>query len=139
MSVPQCQALDCGGVADDGKGLCAAHRRALTLTVKVQDAVREFLRGSANGPNAISLSEENIDNAGEAGMYFAEGLALLTKTVFRSNVAYDEQPIEVAYNSQGCMPEWQVKFTWSAAMNTNAWSEQNRCDELSGAEDGDAS
>jgi len=61
VTIPTCQAQLCDGVADDRSRLCAEHRRALTLTTKIQDAVREYLNGNLRPHDALRPTAEGGD------------------------------------------------------------------------------
>lgn len=128
-TIPRCQAHGCDGIADDGTGLCAAHRRAVTLTVKVQDAVREFLH------DGIKATSSNENEVAEAGTYLAEGVALLLKVLFGSEVSYDREPI-ILQQRPGLT--WRVLFSWMVALSAATWDDEDSddvdTDELVGAE-----
>lgn len=114
MTVPQCAAPCCAGVADDGTGLCAAHRRSLTLSTKLQDTVREFLQGG-HCRDAIRPTPDNARKVVEAGEYFAQGLASLISTRF-DDVRFDPSPIYAINLSLigSTQPPWRVSFAWRA-------------------------
>lgn len=116
-AISRCGALGCHGIADDGLGLCGAHRAAVTLTVKVQDAVREFLHGS------ITPTAENVSAVTEAGTYFADGMALLLRALFGTEVAYDHEPLTLQNHP---LLTWRVLFSWTAALDTSSWREETR-------------
>lgn len=113
MTVPQCVARCCAGVADDGTGLCAAHRRSLTLSTKLQDAVREFLQGG-HWQDAIRPTPDNARKVVEAGTQLAHALALLISTRF-VDVSFDPSPLYAAdlAHSPTATP-WRVSFAWHA-------------------------
>lgn len=113
MTAPTCAAQACAGVADDGSGLCSAHRRSLTLTTKVQDAVREFLHGNLNPSAVIRPTPENARKVVEAGTHIAQGLALLIATRF-DDMSFDPSPIYVHDLSSATNTPWRVSFSWQA-------------------------
>ena len=113
MTGPACRAEHCAGVADDGTGLCGAHRRSLTLTTKLQDAVREFLQGG-HCRDAIRPTPDNARKVVEAGEHFAQGLACLISTRF-DDVRFDPSPIyAINLSLVANQPPWRVSFAWNA-------------------------
>lgn len=117
MRIQRCASPGCEGIRDDRTELCAAHRRAIALTTEIQDAVRRFLHQGVvpTGRNEAAVTE--------AGKYFAEGLAVLVRTLFGSDVNYDNQPITLQQNPY---LTWRVLFSWTAALNTSEWREETR-------------
>ena len=116
MSTPTCCALACDSVADDKTGLCPDHRRALTLTVKMQDAVSEFLQTKVgnNLQSSVRLNAKNVHNVELAGNHLAHALALLISALFESTVDYDDAPIKSRSLSVGEQTNWSVLFEWMA-------------------------
>lgn len=112
MTVPRCAAPCCAGVADDGTGLCAAHRRSLTLSTKLQDTVREFLQGG-HCRDAIRPTPDNARKVVEAGEHFAQGLALLISTRL-DDVTFDPLPIYAQDLARTATTPWRVSFSWQA-------------------------
>lgn len=96
------------------------------MTTKMQDALREFLR------DGISPNHLNHYDVAVAGMYFAEGMALLVNALLGTEVVYDDEPIRLQKRPD---PTWRVQFTWRGTLNTEAWREQNRADEQISADD----
>ncbi|UXA12058.1 hypothetical protein KXD97_29755 [Mycobacterium sp. SMC-8] len=117
MTVPTCSALDCGGIADDRTGWCAAHRRALTFTAKLSDALSEFLHKQDGGylQSGVRLTPENVHNVELAGTHIAHGLACLMYACFESDViGYDETPIRLNSYSIGEATPWRIDIKWKA-------------------------
>lgn len=92
------------------------HRRALTLTTKLQDAVNQFLtkQVGANLQSSVNLIPQNIERVERAGIHLAQALGLLLSTCFDSNVRTDEMPIVLRSTSAGVVPNWQALFKWQA-------------------------
>lgn len=90
-------------------GLCAQHRRTLTLTAKVCDAVGEFLK-SAEIPVNNTLIENQVMEAGEC---LAQGLGLLATTQFDEPMFWNPSPIHLA-GIRG-NKRWRVEFVWRIA------------------------
>lgn len=122
MTVPRCAAPCCAGVADDGKGLCAAHRRALTLSSKLQDAVGEYVN-AGNRLDAIKPTDDNAHIVGEAGEHLAQGLALLISTRLH-DVTFDPSPLR-----RGTHTPWRVSFAWRGNFLTEAIEDESDDDE----------
>lgn len=129
MTAPQCVAECCAGVPADRTGLCTAHRRSLTLSTKMQDAVREFLHGNLKAGNVIRPTTENAPKVIEAGALFAQGLALLISTAFDSEiVSYDGAPIVIG-DLRRNQPPWRVSFAWKATINHTTWNDNDETDD----------
>mgnify|MGYP005812086769 CR=1 FL=1 len=111
--IPVCVAQFCGGVADHG-GLCSAHRRALKLTTKVQDALLEFI----NGIRPLSVNDRDIVLAGE---YLGDGLSLLVGVVFSDEIEFEKPPLLfVDYGDrEQRKPRWRVDLKWRIADRGN--------------------
>lgn len=114
-TIPMCQARTCHGVATLA-GLCDDHRRARKLTVKVQDALLEFLhvQQGATLQSSVKTSSDNQQNVELAGWSIAQGIALLVSTCFESGISFDPEPISLVSASRGPDPNWRVRFTWTA-------------------------
>lgn len=105
MRLPWCQAAQCRGISHDPSGLCPAHRRALTFTIKMQDSVREFLQGRHPPHSEIPHTSENVKAAIEAGEHLAIAAGLLIGTQF-DDVTIGLEPITAP---------WRASFTWEAS------------------------
>lgn len=124
MTAPTCQAGACAGVPSDDKGLCPAHRRALTLTVEIQDAVRKYVNG-AHWQDVVKPTTDNAKNVVEAGELLAQGIALLISTRF-DDVTFDPAPIYAQDLSTTTHTPWRVSFSWQA----HELKEQSHDDDL---------
>lgn len=116
VTIPTCRAEYCAGVADHSSGLCAAHRRALTLSTTMQDTVTEFLHVQHGGTlqSSVALVPANTEKVERAGHHLALALALLVSTCFESEVTFDETPISLRNVSHGAKNNWRVAFNWQA-------------------------
>ena len=112
-----CRAQHCRGIADDARGWCAAHRSALTLTVKFQDAVREFLLLPSG---SVLPTQENAESVIEAGKHLAHGLALLIGTKLE-DVEFEASAIYLDDLSASVRTPWRVSFDWQAGGNDQSW------------------
>lgn len=112
MTPLMCQAGACAGVPTDDKGLCPAHRKALTLTIEIQDAVRRYMNGG-HWQDVIKPTTDNAKNAVSAGEHLAQGIALLISTRF-DDVSYDPSPIYAQDLAHTATTPWRVSFSWQA-------------------------
>ncbi|WP_157888926.1 hypothetical protein [Mycolicibacterium fortuitum] len=101
----------------------------MTLTVKMQDAIRDFLQGEHLPHSAISRTTENARSAVQAGEHCATALALLIGTRFE-DVSFDPSPIFAADLSATTKTPWRVSFSWHA----NQLKEESH-DELDDSDD----
>ncbi|GAT02948.1 putative ABC transporter permease protein [Mycolicibacterium fortuitum subsp. acetamidolyticum] len=108
-------------------GLCAQHRRTLTLTAKVCDAVGEFLK-SAEIPVNNTLIENQVMEAGEC---LAQGLGLLASTQFDEQLFWNPSPIHLA-GIRG-NKRWRVEFVWRIAETDDIGEvDETKIDQISG-------
>lgn len=120
MTSLTCRADGCDGITTDGTGWCPGHRRALTFTAKLTDAVREFLHKSLGDTLASSVvvTPKNRDNIELAGTYLAQGMALLVSTCFGSAIDYNPAPITLRTKSNSAAVDWRTDFKWVATETT---------------------
>lgn len=133
MTALACEASGCTGIVTTAGGMCADHRRALTLTTKIQDAVIEFLQMKVgnNLQSSVRLNVENVHNVELAGNHLAHGLALLVSALFETTADYDDAPIKSRSLSAGEQINWSVLFKWMAGRSEPIdWTEADCDDEL---------
>lgn len=133
MTALACEAESCTGIVTTAGGLCADHRRALTLTTKLQDAVSEFLQTKVgnNLQSSVRLDVTNVRNVELAGNHLAQGLALLVSALFDISADYDDAPIKLRSLSIGEQKNWSVLFKWMAGRSEPIdWTDADCDDEL---------
>lgn len=123
MNAPRCHAQDCTALAHHPSGMCAAHRRALILVTKVQDAVREFLHDNLTLTSSVEPTQENTFRVVEAGTCFAEAFSLLLSSSFNSVVHVDSAPIELVPVGRHNKRAWRVRFDWHGANSDSSGDE----------------
>lgn len=113
-TVPRCSAQGCDGLVDGHVGgrFCASHRRALTLTAAVTDALVSFL-AMTSAPGVETGSPVHRDVA-EAGECFAAGLGLLIGTAFGDEISVEAEPIRLLANGtkEDQRARWRINFQW---------------------------
>lgn len=119
MTVPTCRAQGCDNVADVAD-LCAGHRRAMTFSTRLQDAVHEFLHKPQGGSlqSSVVVTTKNRDNIELAGTYLAQGMALLISACFGTGIDYKPDPISLRTSSKTRHMDWRTEFEWLATDST---------------------
>lgn len=112
VTIPTCQAQLCDGVADDRSRLCAEHRRALTLTTKIQDAVREYLNGNLRPYDALRPTAESATKIVEAGEYLRLAMKQLISAQFDDVKFQLAQPIYTGDLALTSAAPWRINFVW---------------------------
>lgn len=109
-AIPTCRVPHCDAFITDDGTLCLAHKRGMKLTIKLTDAVYEYL-------HHVKPTRENEEQMTEAGTHLADALALLLKGTFDPDIAYDRTPISLATVSSAAACNWNVVFRWIAHAN----------------------
>lgn len=135
MTGLECDAQGCTGIVSTAGGMCEAHRRALTLTAKFQDATYEFLHKQvgSNLQSSITLTPETMHKVQRAGMHLAQSMALLISASFDTdNIEYETEPIKLRSLSAGATSNWRVGLKWNATGPNvfEDWSDTDSNDEL---------
>ncbi|WP_368681664.1 hypothetical protein [Mycobacterium intracellulare] len=106
--IQRCDGQGCANVADL-YGLCSAHRRALKLTTKIQDALLEFVTGI----RPLTKNDRNILSASD---YLSDGLTMLVGSVFGEEIEFERRLIVVDYgDGEQRRPRWRVDLKWRIA------------------------
>lgn len=87
------------------------------MTVKFQDAVREFLLLPSG---SVLPTQENAESVIEAGKHLAHGLALLIGTKLE-DVEFEASAIYLDDLSASVRTPWRVSFDWQAGGNDQSW------------------
>lgn len=113
-TVPRCTAFGCSGLVDGHTGghFCAAHRRALTLTAAVTDALVSFL--AATSAPGVEIGSPVHRDVAEAGECFAAGLGLLIGTAFGEEITVEAETIRLLANGtkDDQRVRWRINFQW---------------------------
>lgn len=112
----RCSAADCNSPVDGHLGgkWCAAHRRSLTLTAAVTDALVSFL--AATSVPGIEIGSPVHRDVSEAGECFAAGLGLLVGAAFGDEISVGAEPIRLlpSGTKDDQRARWRINFQWQA-------------------------